>query len=139
MKTKKDFAQHSHLDARLINAVISQFGGWKDFKETARDVERCGMEAGFHRFIYYADTHKFAMKNRNLIVSLLEEAAESMGADVVSMVGSFGVFGGDKMEVEDKKDLYKFLGDGRPSPGKITNVMAWFAAEEVCRSYCDML
>ena len=37
----------------------------------------------------------------------------------------------------DKKDLYKFLSGGKPEQGTITNVMAWFALEEVNRMFED--
>ena len=135
ISTKKEFIKNSHLSEKLINSVISQFGGWETFKELAEDVTNYGIDGGFSGFIYYADTHKFAMKNRSLIVKQLEEDANSFGEDVISMVSNFGVFRQSKMDADDRKDLYKYLGGGRPEQGTITNVMAWFAAEEVCRAY----
>ena len=122
ISTKKEFIKNSHLSEKLINSVVSQFGGWEIFKELAEDVTNYGIDGGFSGFIYYSDTHQFAIKNRALIVAQL-------------MVSNFGVFRQSKMDADDKKDLYKFLGGGRCAQGTITNVMAWFAAEEVCRAY----
>jgi hypothetical protein len=66
---------------------------------------------------------------------MLEQMADDLGEDVVQMVSGFGVFRGSPMDSEDKKDLYRYLGMGRCEQGSITNVMAWFAAEEVCRMF----
>ena len=66
---------------------------------------------------------------------MLEEMADQLGEDVVSMVGGFGVFKKSPMDKEDKKDLYRYLAGVNPDQGAITNVMAWFAAEEVCRMF----
>ena len=135
ISTKKEFIKNSHLSEKLINSVISQFGGWEIFKELAEDVLNIGIDAGFSGFIYYSDTHQFAIKNRALIVAQLEDDADQLGEDVISMVSNFGVFRQSKMDADDRKDLYKYLGGGRPEQGTITNVMAWFAAEEVCRMF----
>ena len=133
--TKKEFIKNSHVSEKLINSVISQFGGWEIFKELAENVTNHGINGGFGGFIYYNETHHFAIKNRALIVALLEDEADQLGEDVISMVSNFGLFRQSKMDADDKKDLYKFLGGGRCEQGPITNVMAWFAAEEVCRAY----
>ena len=114
----------------LINAVINNIG-----LDSVEDVVSHGIDRGFSGFIYYSDTHKFAMRHRKDICTMLEEMANDLGEDVISMVGNFGVFRNSKMDAEDKKDLYKYLGGGRPEQGTITNVMAWFAAEEVCRMF----
>lgn len=91
------------------------------------------MDCGFSGFIYYSDTHAFAMRYRKLIVRLLEETADQLGEDVASMVSNFGVFRNSPMDADDKKQLYRYLGGGKCDQSTITNVMAWFAAEEVCR------
>lgn len=114
----------------LVNAVINRIG-----LDSVNDVNNHGINGGYSGFIWYSDTHKFAMRYRKLIVSLLEEQADQLGEDVVSMVSNFGVFRQNKMDNEDKKDLYKYLGGGRNEQSTITNLMAWFAAEEVCRMF----
>ena len=128
MKTKKQVIAEMPEYKNLINAVISRIG-----MESVDDVINHGAYCGFSGFIYYSDTHKFAITYRKQIIQLLEESADSLGEDVVNMVKSFGVFRNNPMDSEDKKDLYKYLGGGRPEQGAITNVMAWFALEEVCR------
>ncbi len=128
--TKKQVLTDNSEYKTLINAVISNIG-----VDSVQDVNNHGIDGGFNGFIYYSDTHKFAIQYRKQIVKLLEEQAEQLGEDVVSMVSHFGVFRNSPMDAEDKKDLYKYLGGGKPTQGAITNVMAWFAAEEVCRMF----
>lgn len=139
ISTKTEFIKNSHLNEKLINAVIAQFGGWESFKESAENVTNHGIDGGFSGFIYYSETHHFAIKNRALIVALLEDEADQLGEDAISMVSNFGLFRQSKMDADDKKDLYKFLGGGKCEQGTITNIMAWFAAEEVCRAYVYFL
>jgi len=130
MISKKEVLSNNQQYKTLINAVINRIG-----LDNVDNVNRHGIDGGFSGFVYCSDTHAFAMRYRKLIVKLLEEQASDMGLEVVEMVSGFGVFRSSKMDNEDKKDLYKYLGGGRPSQGTITNVMAWFAAEEVCRMF----
>ena len=118
---------------KLTAKVIDQIGE----ASYLTDVANRGADAGFTGFTYYSDTHKFAMKNRKLIVELLEETASDMGEDVVKMVSGFGVFRNPGFDNEDRKELYKYLGGGRCEQSTITNVMAWFALEEVARYVVD--
>jgi len=130
MKTKKQVISENKHYAKLINAVLSRIG-----MDSIDDVINHGIDGGFNGFIYYSDTHKFAIKYRKLIVAMLEDMADQLGEDVVSMVAGFGVFRNSPMDKDDKRDLYKYLSGGKPDQGAITNVMAWFAAEEVCRMF----
>ena len=130
MKTKKQVLSENKEYSVLINAVISRIG-----MDSVSDVISHGIDVGFNGFIYYSDTHKFAIQYRKLIVTMLEDMADQLGKDVVSMVSNFGVFRHSPMDNEDKRDLYKYLSGGKPEQGAITNVMAWFAAEEVCRMF----
>jgi hypothetical protein len=118
---------------KLTDKVIAQLGD----TSYLQDVANHGAGAGFPGFTYYSDTHKFAMANRKLIVELLEETASDMGEDVVKMVSSFGVFRNTGFDNDDRKELYKYLGDGRCKQSTVTNVMAWFALEEVARYVVD--
>lgn len=127
MISKTQVIQANPSYKTLINAVYNRIG-----KDSIMDVVKYGIDGGFSGFIYYTDTHTFAMRYRAIIVRLLEEQASELGEDVVSMIASFGAF---KRSPDDKKDLYKYLGGGRPQQGAITNAMAWFAAEEVCRMF----
>lgn len=130
MKTKKQVLNERPEYRTLINAVISRIG-----MDSINDVINYGIDGGFHGFIYYADTHKFALTYKKLIVQMLEETASDLGEDTVKMVSGFGVFRNSPMDDQDKKDLYRYLSLGNPEQGTITNLMAWFAAEEVCRMF----
>ena len=127
MKSKAQVLRENPGYKRLINAVISNIG-----VESVNDVNRVGIGGGFSGFIYNTETHAFAMKHRKQITELLEEMANSLGEDVVSMVCSFRCIEGDK---DDKKDLYRYLGGAKVEQCSITNAVAWFAAEEVCRMF----
>lgn len=134
--TKKaiaDFKKSDSIIEKLIPVVIAQ---GLDL-EQMEDVVNHGINGGFSGFIYYSETHEFAIKNRKLIRELLEETADQLGEDVVSMVSNFDVFRNNPMNKEDKRILYKYLGGSKPKQGAITNVMAWFAAEEVARHCVD--
>lgn len=130
MISKKQVLTDNPQYKTLINAVINRIG-----LDSVEDVNSHGIDGGFNGFIYYTDTHAFAMRYRKMIVRLLEDSADQLGEEVVSMVSNFGVFRRDKMDNEDKKELYKYLGGGKCEQSTVTNVMAWFAAEEVCRMF----
>ena len=130
MKTLKQVKKDNPHMVKLINAVVKQLG----------DAEQLGhirnAADGYSGFIYYTDTHDFTIKNRAAIVELLNETADQLGEDVVTMVKYFGVFKGE-MDRDELKDLYTLLGGGKPEQGSVTNVMAWFALEEVNRLFED--
>ena len=132
MNSKKQVLTDNASYKTLINAVINRIG-----LDSVQDVNNHGINGGFNGFIYYTDTHAFAMRYRKLIVRLLEESADMLGEEVVSMVSNFGVFRNNPMDNEDKKQLYRYLGGGKCEQSQITNLMAWFAAEEVCRMFED--
>ena len=131
MKSKKQVLADNAEFKTLINAVINNLNGM----DSISDINSHGIDGGYGNFVYYSDTHKFAMRYRKLIVKLLEQQADDLGVEVVEMVAGFGIFRRSAMDNDDRKDLYKYLGGGRPEQGTITNLMAWFAAEEVCRMF----
>ena len=98
-------------------------------------MNNSGANAGYGGFIYCSETHTFTIRYRKYIIMLLEDTAEQMGQNIEEMVAGFGVFRKSNMDLQDRRDLYKLLGGGKPSQGTITNVMAWFALEEVCRMF----
>jgi hypothetical protein len=134
MKTVKQVLKENSQHAKLIKAVLKQLGD-PTATETVPDLVRYpNADAGWSGFIYYSDTHEFAMKNRKAINELLKDTADQLGEEVVSMVKNFGVFKGE-MDNEELQDLYKYIGGGRPKQGSVTNIMAWFALEEVARMF----
>jgi len=134
----KEACKQNASQAELIRAVVQQLGGMNsDTQSMMEDILRHGIDGGFHGFIYYSDTCPFTRKNQQHIAVLLEEQAEQLGEDVVSMVANFGVFRNSPMDDADRKDLHLFLAGqaGRCKGHTILNVLAWFAAEEVCRMF----
>lgn len=117
--------------SKLIKAVISDIG-----VESVDDVNNYGAESGFGSFVYYTDTHKFAQKFQTEINELLESEAMNSDCNVVELVSNFGVFSRDGIDSEDQRFLYKYLAGVKvKEPNTITNVMAWFALETVCRMF----
>ena len=86
----------------LINAVVDRIG-----IDRVEDVNNHGISGGFNGFIYYVDTHAFAMRYRKLIVKMLEQQADEFGLEVVEMVSNFGYFrqfnGKSSMDNDDRK------------------------------------
>ena len=134
MKSKTQVIRENSKHRLLINAVLDRIG-YKEYKGIVQDVNNSGAYARYSGFIYYSETHAFTIRYRKYIIMLLEEVAEQMGQNIEEMVADFGVFHKSKMDLQDRRDLYKLLGGGKPSQGTITNVMAWFALEEVCRMF----
>lgn len=132
MLTKSQVLKNNAAYKTVINAVISRVG-----VASVSGINRHGINGGFSGFIYYTDTHRFAMRNRKTIIQMLEEDAECVGEDVVTMVSGFGQFRNNKMDSDDKKDLYRYLGGATCEQSTITNLMAWYAAETVCRMFED--
>lgn len=136
MKSKKEFLKNT-FSPTLTNAVIKQIGlSFNELKECANDYRDAS--SGVSGFIYYADTHKFALKNRKEVIRLLEEQAEQMDTNVIDMVKNFGMYKGS-MDKDDLKDLYNFLGGGKVEQGAVANIMAWFALEETINELINYL
>ena len=134
MKSKTQVIKEHSKYRLLINAVLDRIG-YKENKGIVQDVNNSGANAGYSGFIYCSETHSFTIRYRKYIVMLLENTAEQMEQSIEEMVAGFRVFSRCKMDLQDRRDLYKLLGGGKPSQGTITNVMAWFALEEVCRMF----
>ena len=132
MKSKTQVIRENSKYRLLINAVLDRIG-YKEYKGIVQDVNNSGAYAGYSGFTYYSETHAFTIRYRKYIIMLLEDTAD--GQSIEEMVAGFGVFRKSKMDLQDRRDLYKLLGGGKPSQGTITNVMAWFALEEVCRMF----
>lgn len=137
MKTKKEFLKNT-FSPKLTNAVIKQIGlDFKELKECANDFRDASR--GVSGFIYYIDTHKFALKNRKEIVMLLEEQAAQFDTNVIDMIKGFEVFNG-KIDNDELKDLYLFLGGAKNiKQGTVTNVLSWFALEETIYNLVNYL
>ena len=132
--TLTDFCSKSHIDAALVRAVVKQSGGWSEFDQTARDVCTGGADGGFHGFIYYTDTVKFAKAHKAELIQLAKDMADDMGEkSAYALIAGFNCL---KMEPDAVAEAIH-----NPRSEDATNVynaLSWFALEEVARSYCDM-
>jgi len=121
----------------LIRSVVRQIGGWDEFKERAPDVAAYGADGGFSGFIYYADTVPFAKRNKAIIL----EYAESMAGDIGADGGALGLIAGfnclsDLTALDVASAIYKRNDDNAQ---QVFNALAWFAVEEVSRSYVGLM
>lgn len=130
-KTLKNFIEYSGIDAGLIRAAVRQSGGWKSFQESAPDISSHGMFGGFSGWIYYTETCQFYAKNQGAIVTLVEQWANDRLLSPIDFVAGFRC-------CDDKPNVGKTLyGNKRQHDTQVANVLAWFAAEEVARSFVD--
>lgn len=132
-KTLKNFIKNSNIDAKLIRAVTRQFGGWQFISTSAPDVAKYGIAGGFSGWIYYTETCKFYAKNQPLIVELIERQADEYGISPIDFVAGFCC-----LDADDKQNIGKTLyGNKQQHDKMVANALAWFAAEEVARSFVD--
>ena len=135
--TLKKLIKSSSIPASLIRAVIRQMGGWETFTNYAPDITRYGINGGFNGFICYTDTLPFAKRNRAHIAKLAQEQADDFGTPALEMVRSFNCF---RQSPPDFASISTALYGGRSQEDTDTvlNALAWYAAEEVARAYCDL-
>lgn len=139
-KSLAAFTQASHINADLIRAVVKQCGGWQSFKSMAKDVTEHGADGGFSGFIYYTETVKFANNNKAAIVELARNMAEELGeSGAVALVAGFVCLKASDVTVADIKAALMSLKAERDVNDLVFNALAWFALEEVSRSYANML
>ena len=127
------FIGKSHISEKLIRAVVRQSGGWDSFKEMAEDITNHGVGGGFHGWIYHADTVPFAKRNKAAIMELAWQMADDLGEPIYRMIGGFNCLKMADGEVAEA--IHNPRSDDRT---QVFNALAWFAVEEVARSYCDL-
>lgn len=132
MKTIKQVKADFEDYKSLISAVINRVG-----KDSISDINNHGINGGYDGFIYYNETKSFSSRHRKLILQLLHEDADSFEVSVEEMVSGFGYFRNKGMDYEDKQDLYRYLSETPCKENTIPNLMAWYAAETVCRWFED--
>ena len=129
----KSFIEKSNLPEDLIRQVVRQIGGWDSFKEHAHDVERYCASGGFSGFIYYTDTCRFYAVNRAAILEAVRDMCDGLGEEPIQFVRSFNCL--DATESEVGLTLY---GSKKQHDTQVANALAWFALEEVARSFEDL-
>lgn len=140
--TQKDFIKHSHIDPALIRAVVRQLGDWQTATERLPDIASHGAQSGYSGFIYYTETTAFARKNKTVILKLAEDLAQEIGeGDAAQLIAGFNCFKNDPLSPSQVARLIYGSkprdDDGQADWQYIFNALAWFAAEEVARSYSD--
>jgi len=129
------FKKQSNLNPEIIDAVIYQLGGITDFKVSAPDVASHGASGGFPGFVYYTDTAQFAKRNQAGIMKMAEEMAESLGeSGALELIQKFNCLGDEYTQSSIAAAIH---GDTEDTP-YVLNALAWFALEEVSRSYDDL-
>jgi len=137
IKTLADFCDASHLNSALIRAVVGQIG-WESFQESAPDIARHGIDGGFHGFIYNTDTEAFAKRNRGLIAELAKNQAEEMGTTITEMIQGFGCFRNGPKPTDEEIGTALYAGKDLEDGCNMLNALAWYAGEEVARSFTDL-
>ena len=137
-------AQNSGFSELTINNVITALGfplagSKKVLKELSTQFENCaehGADIGIPGFIYYSETVSFFTFNREDIVNHMEQTAAELGTDIISMVQDFGVFrfSGKPTPSEIGKALWD-SGQQWDELINLYNVFAWYALEEVARTW----
>jgi hypothetical protein len=137
--------QNSSFSGRTVNSVIFALGYHpqirtkEDFIELSDQLRNCaehGANAGFSGFTYYSETIAFFIKHRMDIVSHMEQTAAELGTDIISMVQGFGVF--SNSDKPTAGEVGKALWDSGKIWDNLTslyNVFAWYALEEVSRTW----
>jgi hypothetical protein len=144
MKTKNAtltlaaFCDQSHLSAKLIRAVVRQIGGWESFTNYASDISSHGIDGGFNGFIYNVDTEAFAKRYRAEIAKLASEQAQDFGTSVIEMIRGFGCFRHGTKPTDEEIGSALYAGRDIDGGMNILNALAWYAGEEVARSYTDL-
>lgn len=131
--TLKAFAEFSHIDASMVRAVVRQIGGWESFKESAQDVANHGAGAGFSGFIYHSETVPFAKRHKKTILAYAKQLAQDLGEENEFELIAWIV----KMEASEVAEaIYNSRSEDRT---QVFNALAWFALEEVARSYAEFI
>jgi hypothetical protein len=137
-------AANSTFSPLTINRVISALGfslngSYDEVKVLSAQFKKCveeGADSGFTGFYYYNETLSFFKKNRHDIINHMEQTAAELGTDIISMVQNFGVFRNSDMPSAGQ--VGKALWDSRKCWKELTelyNVFAWYALEEVSRTW----
>jgi len=143
-KLRAYISRYSSFPKKTVKNVIEEIGypltgSSDDFKELSGILENCaenGADIGISGFIYYSETIPFFKKNRTSIVAHMEQTAEEMGTDIITMVQNFGVF--RRSEKPTAGEIGKALWDRSKTYPELTtlyNVFSWYALEEVSRTW----
>jgi len=143
-KLRSYISRHSSFPEGVVKNIIQTlgyplFGSGDSFRDLSGVLVNCaenGANIGIIGFIYYSETILFYKKNRTAIASHLENTAAEFGTDIFSMVQNFGIF--RNSEKPTPAEVGKALWDKSktyPDLTELYNVFAWYALEEVSRTW----
>jgi hypothetical protein len=135
--------QNSGFSQKTVNNVIEAlgfrlYGSGDDFIELSSQFENCaeyGADIGISGFIYYNETITFFKKNRYDIIRQMESTAAELGTDIIAMVQNFGVFRNNDKPTVSEVGRALWDSQGFPELSFLYNVFAWYALEEVSRTW----
>lgn len=132
-----DFQRNSNINTQLIQSVVNQFGDEESFVQSSNDVASYGIEGGFGGFIYYSETVKFAEENKDLIIELAKTQAQDFGFELLTMIKGFNCFSSLELTESRVAELLYHSSEDDEDYTQFYNGLAWYVAEEVCRSFAD--
>jgi len=124
------------MNTSLIKAVVDGLhcDNLEELTTTLEDIVNHGIDGGFGEFIYYYDTVRFFLDNRDEIVDLVKEKASGFGVNPIEFVADFVTLNGKGWTDEIGRAIYGVIDKCDVTiPGALT----WFAAEEVARYLID--
>ena len=125
------------MGSDLATDVINQYGGFDVLAECHADVCNHGIDSGFNGWIATHDMVEFYKDNKTGILSFAKETAEELGSEgLLEMVSEFNRIRGEYNLSEIAEGLYDPESEHHDI---IAEMMAWFVAEEVARSYERMV
>ena len=127
-----EFCSKSHISGEIVRAVVRKVGGWEDFCQIADDVSNHGANAGWSGFTYYRDTESFTKLHKHAILDLAKQMSDDLGEDLYTMIGGFNCLKITASEAAEA--IHNPRSEERTN---VFNALAWFALEEVARSYAD--
>jgi hypothetical protein len=124
------------MNTNLIKAVINGLhcDDLEELTGTLEDIVNHGIDGGFGDFIYYSDTVKFFLDNRDEIIDLVKEEASEFDTKNIEFVSTFVVLRGNDWTDEIGRAIYGVIDNDDVT---IPNALTWFAAEEVARYLVD--
>lgn len=99
----------------------------------ADDVTNHGASGGFSGWIYYSETEKFTKAHKAAILEMAKQMADDLGEPLYKMIGGFNCL--KISEGEAAEAIHNPRSEDRTN---VYNALAWFALEEVSRSYSDL-
>ena len=122
------------MSRELAEATIAQFGGEEDFLESYESVCDGGINTGISGWIHTDELVEFFTENKKEIMAFAKETAEELGHTSASdMIKHFGCLKNDAYTTDQIAEaLYDTENENHE---QLASAMAWFAGEELSRSY----